>query len=597
MPPRFKTLLLLCHLFLLVLSDPVPEPDPEAEAEADPQYSYSYSYESSSGGDTGGSSGYSYRSSSSSGSSGMSSMSSSSSGMSSMSSSSSGGMYSMSEDSGASVSAETSSAGARPVVLPAPVPDQAGGGWSSGGSGGSWMEGGQSSGQCQSGMIDQCCNMADQGCCVNQGQQCYTVWEKQCQFSNKPQCLTTYKQKCDQVEIKSCRMNTEYRDIVVPINSCKVEREEKCFDYEEHQCKYDTKTHEEDISWEDEKLTNNPEPRQLCADVKVCKKVPKEEKRYKRIPEKKCEQVPKQRQQCRTVMVPQPPIKQQTVEYVTEYKQQCYDVPKPVCSQKPCTYAVQQENICPTCLSPGQPGPSCGSSTPCGGGSAPAPAPQPDMCGACRQQQVQYCTRLTQKCEMKNERVCQSVPVRRPVPGFKWVTPPPRPEMKCDTQTEYVQQCRVEYKTEEETFTVEVCETSIKQDCQPYDAPNYEVVRDQKNQTAVINNIKVCEIEKVMKKHCVKLPTSSTCSNDNIRRKVRITSQKCDRNNYKTVCKKFPDQNCQNSPGQVCKNVPRQVCQPTCEQNNYCNQCEQFAESGGFENCGTSTCPNFIARR
>ena len=76
------------------------------------------------------------------------------------------------------------------------------------------------------------------------------------------------------------------------------------------------------------------------------------------------------------------------MEYVTEYKQQCYDVPKPVCSQKPCTYAVQQENICPTCLSPGQPGPSCGSSTPCGGGSAPAPAPQPDMCGACRQQQV-----------------------------------------------------------------------------------------------------------------------------------------------------------------------------------------------------------------
>ena len=105
------------------------------------------------------------------------------------------------------------------------------------------------------------------------------------------------------------------------------------------------------------------------------------------------------------------------------------------------------------------------------------------------------------------------------MPGFKWVTPPPRPQMKCDTQTEYVQQCRVEYNTEEETFTVEVCETSIKQDCQPYDAPNYEVVRDQKNQTAVINNIKVCEIEKVMKKHCVQLPTSSTCSNDNVRTK------------------------------------------------------------------------------
>ena len=40
-----------------------------------------------------------------------------------------------------------------------------------------------SSGQCGQKM-DECCNMADQGCCVNEGQKCYTVWEKQCRGSN-----------------------------------------------------------------------------------------------------------------------------------------------------------------------------------------------------------------------------------------------------------------------------------------------------------------------------------------------------------------------------------------------------------------------------
>ena len=28
-------------------------------------------------------------------------------------------------------------------------------------------------------------------------------------------------------------------------------------------------------------------------------------------------------------------------DYKTEYKQQCYNVPKPVCQQRPCTYQVQ----------------------------------------------------------------------------------------------------------------------------------------------------------------------------------------------------------------------------------------------------------------
>ena len=52
------------------------------------------------------------------------------------------------------------------------------------------------------------------------------------------------------------------------------------------------------------------------------------------------------------------------------------------------------------------------------------------------QQNVQMCTRMTQKCDMVNEQVCQQVPVRVPVPGKKMVPQPPRWEMKCEDITE-----------------------------------------------------------------------------------------------------------------------------------------------------------------
>ena len=46
------------------------------------------------------------------------------------------------------------------------------------------------------------------------------------------------------------------------------------------------------------------------------------------------------------------------------------------------------------------------------------------------------CTRMTQKCDMVNEQVCQQVPIRVPVPGKKIVPQPPRWEMKCEDITE-----------------------------------------------------------------------------------------------------------------------------------------------------------------
>ena len=104
----------------------------------------------------------------------------------------------------------------RPEVLPAPVPS-GDNGWSSGGGPDMTMQpypypGGQTGDQC--GMVDQCCEMHNQGCCVNGGQQCYKVWETKCKYANKPRCINSYQKKCEKVEMKKCRMVEEIRDIV-----------------------------------------------------------------------------------------------------------------------------------------------------------------------------------------------------------------------------------------------------------------------------------------------------------------------------------------------------------------------------------------------
>ena len=68
-------------------------------------------------------------------------------------------------------------------------------------------------------MMDQCCNMAESGCCVGgeqpqQQQKCYTVWETKCRYANKPRCRQTTREHCQRHPIKSCRRVTETKNIV-----------------------------------------------------------------------------------------------------------------------------------------------------------------------------------------------------------------------------------------------------------------------------------------------------------------------------------------------------------------------------------------------
>ena len=139
------------------------------------------------------------------------------------------------------------------------------------------------------------------------------------------------------------------------------------------------------LSWTSESLVGGSEERQLCAKVRKCNIEETTRTKVTKVPERKCETIPIPRQVCRPEAVPQPP--QTVTQYKTEYKQQCYNVPKPVCKMRPCQYAVQTQQICPITNQPISSGSPCGGGDSCGGscGGGPAPAPAPDMCGACRQ--------------------------------------------------------------------------------------------------------------------------------------------------------------------------------------------------------------------
>ena len=156
------------------------------------------------------------------------------------------------------------------------------------------------------------------------------------------------------------------------------------------------------FSWTNENLLGGTEMKQMCQTVRTCEIVEREDSRTIRVPRQQCDNVPFTRKKCGSIQVPQPPVEVPTMEYRTEYKQQCYNVPKPVCRMEPCNYRVQQAPVCPTCID-GAPGPDCssglcgggggGSSSSCGGGSCGGGGggvrPPADMCGACRQVRTQ----------------------------------------------------------------------------------------------------------------------------------------------------------------------------------------------------------------
>jgi len=490
------------------------------------------------------------------------------------------------------------------------------------------------------GMVDECCGMSEKGCCMNQGQQCYTTWERQCRYANKPVCQTQTREFCDTHPIKECRFIKKPEYINVPVNKCTPKMEKKCFEYEGKSCKATSNQYVANFTWTNDALNDGAMRKiEKCHNVKTCKITETTRQGTRKVPKRDCKPVSRVVKDCASVPVPQQPYEVPYTDYVTQYKQQCYQVPKPVCRMEPCSYRMQTQNICPTCISPGVPGAACGEGSPCsagmigggggcvgsscgggvggcvgdscgggvgvgvgigsgfGTGSGVAYGPGVgggSMCGACRSQNFQMCTQITKKCYMETEQVCQQVPTRVAVQRTRMVTPQPRYEMKCNDRTITNEQCKTIYVPETYEYPVKECQAGTENKCYEYEVPDQTVTKVTEHESVEFPSAD-CELETTTKQHCTMLPTRLDCRKSTERRGVLIRQRVCDRVRQARYCNILPFSYCQNNPGQECTMVPREVCQNTCQQSSYCDQCSQFASSGGYSRCSTSTCPNFYS--
>jgi len=386
----------------------------------------------------------------------------------------------------------------------------------------------------------------------------------------------------------------EFKVLNVEVSQCKPKYERKCFDYDYEECDRQSTSRDVSFTVENEVASQTMTTKQICQNVRTCRIESKDVQKTKYTVERKCENIPYQRRECKTVSEPQQPLVTTRTVYDTTYKQDCRNIPKTVCSMSGCgasgcsnpsypnvcsTTMTQSQNVCGQCNSQLSPSGTCANKcqqveTPvCSSGSCDS-GPQ-------------YC------CRTEYQQICSQVPVK--VPRTIQVSIPRPDIMKPDCQfvTDEREQCRMERVPQTYTVQVKQCIPEMKQECVDVQIPDFTVTPSKKNVDVKVTDEK-CDMQKTTKQHCANLNVGHECKQTQKTKRVPVTRSKCFDGPSKTQCAQIPYSVCSSTGGQQCKMVPKVVCQDTCAQTNECNQCSQFASSGGFGQCPSQTCPNFV---
>lgn len=446
------------------------------------------------------------------------------------------------------------------------------------------------------GLVNECCGLADQGCCVG-GQKCFTKYERVCRYQNQPVCQTQVQRKCVTHPIKYCRTISTPQFFNVPTFKCQKKRERKCWTYQRQECKQVTNTFIYNATWTEQEAVRMPErTEEKCYDVTSCKIVDDSQPMQQQVPQQKCDNVPQNRQVCRSVPVPSPPVERKNVVWETTYQQKCFNVPRTKCTTAGCNYGG--------CPNPAQTCAVGGFQTQ----SVCAQAVGPSICGTdncqagalCQQVETPLCQAgpapcvagPQQCCTQEMERVCQQIPTRVPRTVSVLEASPPQFKQVCDTVTEYKQECRTIMISTTVNVPTKRCETVNGKKCVNYKVPDVQVRESMKTES-LRYPFSNCTIQEVDDQHCADLDTGVTCSMEQERRVVTIRRSVCDQEKQQQYCHDVPSSVCSNTGGQVCEMVPREVCQPTCPTTSSCNQCSEFVGGGGYSSCGTDSCSNF----
>jgi len=455
---------------------------------------------------------------------------------------------------------------------------------------------------------DQCCGMADNNCCLG-GKQCYTYYEQQCKRVDRPRCQIESQEFCKTRTIPMCRVVRIPDQATISVESCAKRPKRECFTYQREICNTFPEPHMHNVTWQNDKLEETEiENIKECKTVDACE-IKQEKRMEERVVDRQvCNETKTEQKEKCTLKYEQGPertIKQ--TQFKVDYQQRCFNVPRQICDSSACTtegcvnggsvcsandYTYQQRCATQVGASLGPSGPGgCGSS---GGGGAG----QGGGCGypgggnVCQKVKEAACYGPTascqapgqQCCRMVQQKVCQQVPVRVPVPVDVTVPGQMIPKRECETVDVESPVCNTYQETVQEEKTYDRCEMTKKEQCVTFEMPSFSIVKQQRSEQVELR-VSKCKKSVISQEYChVFADAAVDCRQRRETRRYILNKVVCDRQREAKICRSIPWSRCMAGSGQECEMVPRQRCvEGGCSNNPACGQCDKMRQEGALQ--------------
>jgi len=404
-----------------------------------------------------------------------------------------------------------------------------------------------------------------------------------------------------------CRVVRVPDQATITVESCAKRPKRECFTYQREICNTFPEPHMHNVTWTNDKLEETEtESLEECKTVDACE-IKQEVKVEDRVVNKQVcnETKTEQKEQC-TIEYEQGAertIKQ--TQFKIDYQQRCFNVPRQICDSNSCTsggcvdggsvcsandYTYQQR--CATQVGGAQRAPSsCGSqgvagqgaSCGSGGGSVCQKVKE----AACYGPSSSCAAPAQQCCRIVQQKVCQQVPVRVPVPVDVTVPGQMIPKRKCETVDVESPVCKTYQETVQEEKTYDKCEMSKKEQCVTFEIPSFSIVKAQRSEQVELR-VNKCKKSVVSQEYChVFADAAVDCRQRRETRRYILNKVVCDRQRDAKICRSLPWSRCMAGSGQECEMVARQRCVDSCSNNPACGKCDQMRQEGALQGgCG-----------
>merc|ERR1711899_672713 len=344
-------------------------------------------------------------------------------------------------------------------------------------------------------MTDQCCNMDKQNCCMNnqpqipeeagrdpnpQPQQTYTVWERQCDKASELNCPVTVQRTCHPIIVPNCRTVTEIIRKNFQGKQCVSKPIRKCVDIQIEECQMGSRSETEEVTWTNQRLRKiKDNPKEQCQMVQTKECTNRTVSNTINVPVQKQKTINETRQQCQMVQKRQPERTMTVTITRPQYKQMCYDMPVPKCSQTPCATTGRCESGTSACSMQ-----QFNTANVCPQAAAGQTKP-PYATGGCQQVQQPACnmgnqaqtcgSNYQQCCRTETRKVCKTVMIRVPqqvqqrVPGsINWV-------QECKPRMFQIPLLFNEWEQKTVDKVEYDCKPVNKNECHNWTEPEYDV--------------------------------------------------------------------------------------------------------------------------